>query len=567
MEEAQVYAAQHSTETQKEIPPARLPSLRTADMSITSRSVGPLDQSPAASAGSLSELSEEDQVALAVQLSLATANAETTRGSSDVNELAAATHVKPPVQRVEALQASLLAREADLRKVRQEFAAFKEKVATWQQRQLDVEQELSLYKAIDGLPASERQLPQAVHNAIEAALKKQIDVGARAEDSRRIDELQAEIAELERNRRPLASLPVSVVCSDGRRATITFDAANDDQDLCLESLRRAVAAALGISFLQCRLPAQNHPFWWKRPLYVEVMPFEVGEGEFSHDPAIRPLGHGANGVVMAVTARSTNVAAKTHFAFDEKSFQYSHEWVRKFALDVEAELSRITSMPHHPHILAPVGVVRCSYQREDEPVIPNVPKWVLYERCNRSLEEVLNRSTAELTPREAFVVVRHVGLAIEHAHLHNVAHCDIKPANILVLQGRYVLGDFGESTVADRTQTRCAMGTSLYMAPEVSTANAEGKRRWGLRADWWSLGVVCLALIDKCRFKNKKNLVDTFFDSGRQKTSQEEIEAFMRNNAAGVGSDEVQAADCTLLLAAARGYLVIDPELRGQMAW
>ena len=297
--------------------------------------------------------------------------------------------------------------------------------------------------------------------------------------------------------------------------------------------------------------------WWKEPICVDIAPFEVKEDEVTRNSLDGPLGDGSNGTVYEVTARSLTVAAKVHFGFNEKSFLYDRQWVEKFAADVDAELRRVTAMPPQANILAPIGVVRSTFQREGEAPIYGIPKLVLFEKCERTLQDLLNRPMTTLTEEESITVLQHIGLAIDHAHKHNVAHCDIKPANILVLRGRFVLGDFGESTNAERTTMRPASGTPLYMAPDMCPDGAGERSRWGRAVDWWSFGVVCLALIDKCYFKNQRRLVDRLYNEGKKKEFQNVIDEFFANEIAIPNSPVV---------ACAKLYLVIDPQLRRREA-
>jgi serine/threonine protein kinase len=83
-------------------------------------------------------------------------------------------------------------------------------------------------------------------------------------------------------------------------------------------------------------------------------------------------------------------------------------------------------------------------------------------------------------------------------HDNNVAHMDLKPANILVpsTYGRLTIVDFGLS-VRLRNKTELLLGyagTEGYIAPEV------GKTRFSpIRADLWSVGKVVMELCMLCR--------------------------------------------------------------------
>ncbi len=89
----------------------------------------------------------------------------------------------------------------------------------------------------------------------------------------------------------------------------------------------------------------------------------------------------------------------------------------------------------------------------------------------------------------AAIIGMRLASALEHAHHHQVIHRDLKPANVMVSRsGEVKLMDFGiarDQTLSTLTGTGLAMGTPMYMAPEVITGNkADGQ------TDLYSLGVL-----------------------------------------------------------------------------
>ncbi len=69
----------------------------------------------------------------------------------------------------------------------------------------------------------------------------------------------------------------------------------------------------------------------------------------------------------------------------------------------------------------------------------------------------------------AVKVVADVLRALEHAHLHGVVHCDVKPANVLLKGERALLTDFGfakDLALTAITGDQELLGTPNYMAPE-----------------------------------------------------------------------------------------------------
>ena len=104
----------------------------------------------------------------------------------------------------------------------------------------------------------------------------------------------------------------------------------------------------------------------------------------------------------------------------------------------------------------------------------------------------LERS-GKLSPREALQIVPQICEALQFAHDESIVHRDIKPENILLdKKGRVKIADFGIAKIMGSgsepalTETRSAIGTPQYMAPE----QVEKPETVDHRADIFSLGVV-----------------------------------------------------------------------------
>ena len=91
--------------------------------------------------------------------------------------------------------------------------------------------------------------------------------------------------------------------------------------------------------------------------------------------------------------------------------------------------------------------------------------------------------------------------ALEGCEKNGVIHRDIKPDNIFVTEtGRYLLGDFGISTILENGQMASTnAGTAMYAAPE-QFKNGDNPIAYDSRVDIYSLGLTLYVLLNGGRY-------------------------------------------------------------------
>jgi serine/threonine protein kinase len=144
---------------------------------------------------------------------------------------------------------------------------------------------------------------------------------------------------------------------------------------------------------------------------------------------------------------------------------------------------RATAMVAHPSVITVFDVVT----EDDRP-------WIVMELLKaRSLEQLILEG-GPLHPRKAAEIGRQILGALRAVHAKGILHRDVKPSNVLVMEDRAVLTDFGLAALegdVSITQAGIVLGSAGYIAPERvlgSKASPAG--------DLWSLGATLYTAVE-----------------------------------------------------------------------
>jgi serine/threonine protein kinase len=163
------------------------------------------------------------------------------------------------------------------------------------------------------------------------------------------------------------------------------------------------------------------------------------------------IASGGMGAVYRVydLKRSVNLAMKVlHADLAEDTL-----FVKRFQREAEALQSLA-----HPHIVPFYGL----YQAEDFAFLLEA-----YIDGQTLKEMIEKRRSQPFSLQEALTILKAVCAALGYAHVNQVIHRDVKPANIMLDKGGNVyLTDFGIAQNLSSTTSLTFAGTPAYMAPE-----------------------------------------------------------------------------------------------------
>ncbi|XP_062239997.1 protein kinase D4 isoform X2 [Platichthys flesus] len=106
------------------------------------------------------------------------------------------------------------------------------------------------------------------------------------------------------------------------------------------------------------------------------------------------------------------------------------------------------------------------------------------------LEMILSNEKGRLPERNTRFLVVQILEALRYLHFKHIAHCDLKPENVLLASAEPLpqvkLCDFGYARIiSEKSFRRTVVGTPAYLAPEVISSSGYNRS-----LDMWSVGVI-----------------------------------------------------------------------------
>ncbi|CBN75345.1 conserved unknown protein [Ectocarpus siliculosus] len=146
----------------------------------------------------------------------------------------------------------------------------------------------------------------------------------------------------------------------------------------------------------------------------------------------------------------------------------------------EAELLEVCAP--HPNVVDMLGVIKT-----------NTTYYTLMSLADGDVAAMMKHA-GRLTEKQAVFLIRQLVSALEFLHARRIVHCDVKPANMLLVGSinKMRLADFGLSAKVPRGHAGVngACRTLPYMSPELFNG-----AKFGTAVDMWATGVVAYELM------------------------------------------------------------------------
>ena len=185
----------------------------------------------------------------------------------------------------------------------------------------------------------------------------------------------------------------------------------------------------------------------------------------------REIGTGGMAIVYEATDLRTGQSVALKML--KESISDNTQALRRFINE-----SKAVAMMDHANI---VKILDVSVKTEHKFIVMEYIKGI-------TLRDYMNKK-GKLSWQEASAFITQILQALDHAHMRGVIHRDIKPQNIMIMEGGFIkVADFGIAKIPNAetvTMVDHAVGTIYYISPE----QARGKKI-DTRSDLYSLGVM-----------------------------------------------------------------------------
>lgn len=163
-----------------------------------------------------------------------------------------------------------------------------------------------------------------------------------------------------------------------------------------------------------------------------------------------------------------------------RSIKYQQDFALKRILNTPTSLNKHDEI-QVLHRLCDPGIIR--FYAFD---IRETYSYLFFEYCpNESVKKYLYHN-GPFGGHMMMALAKTLLQSLAYIHEHQVAHCDIKPENLLIdIYGRIKYADFGLSNLFPENISQDRVGSAPYMSPELINSKA-----WDpFAADIWALGI------------------------------------------------------------------------------